>query len=248
MEALPPGNCFAILRRPNLNAMKLKEMCEAERPREKMLNQGPSSLGVAELLAILLRTGTTNDNVIDISHRLLSMAGGSLLRLSSFQRSELCSLPGIKDNKAVTLMAAFELGRRYMAESSYLPSEPVTTADAVYKMMIPYMKGLAHEECWIVPLNSSQLPLGRIRMTTGGGDSTTIDVRDIIRKALDVHAKSLILVHNHPSGNPEPGVADIQETKALKAAAESMDLLLLDHVVICDDCFFSFADERVTRV
>lgn len=232
----------------------MQDICESERPREKMLAQGSRSLGNAEILAVLLRTGTrtgTGDKIrsesaIDIANRLLSMAGGSLIKLACMSAKEISSVPGIKNGKAVSVMAALELGRRFMAESPGLDKIPLTDAGMVFDLMRSHMKGLRHEECWIVMLNNARYVTGKKMMAQGGSSSTTIDVKDIVRQALDANASAIVLVHNHPSGNPRPGKADMDETLALKQAAEAMDMLLLDHVIICDDCYFSFSDERVT--
>ena len=113
--------------------------------------------------------------------------------------------------------------------------------------MIPLLKGLDHEECWILLVNKAQKAIGRRQMTRGGSASTTIDIKDILRAALDQGAQGIILVHNHPSGNPLPGAADIAETKALQKAARPMDLTLLDHVIVCDSCYYSFTDDRMTQ-
>ncbi|MBQ0150589.1 MAG: DNA repair protein RadC [Bacteroidales bacterium] len=234
--------------------MKIQDICESERPREKMLARGARQLGNAELLAVLLRTGTrtgtgdsiTSESAIDIAHRLLSLAGGSLLKLAYMSPKDLCSVPGIKEGKAVSVMAAMELGRRFMAESPGLDRIPLTDAGMVYDLMRPHLKGLRHEECWIILLNNARYVIGKKMMTQGGSSSTTIDVKDIVRQALDINASAMILVHNHPSGNPRPGNADMNETMSLKQAAEAMDMLLLDHVIVCDDCYFSFSDEKVS--
>lgn len=228
--------------------MKLSDYSAGERPREKMLSRGPGSLGTPELLAILLRTGTRDVNVVDLGHQLLASADGSLLKLSAAPLCALCRIPGIKKDKAATLMAAFELGRRFLAEASWLPSEPVTTPEQVYQMMIPQMKGLKHEECWVLLLNKAQLPIAKERMTLGGSGSTTLDIKDILQTALHHGAQGLVLIHNHPSGNPHPSAADISNTKSLLRAARSMELTFLDHIIVADSSYYSFTDDQVTTV
>lgn len=234
--------------------MKIQDICESERPREKMLIQGPRSMGNSELLAVLLRTGTrtgtgnsaVSESAIDIANRLLSLAGGSLLKLAYMSPKEISSVPGIKTGKAVSIIAAMELGRRFMAESPGLNKLPMTDSGMIYDLMRPQLKGLRHEECWVVMLNNARYVVDKKMMTLGGSSSTTIDVKDIVKQALNANASAIVLVHNHPSGNPRPGKADMDETLALKQAAEAMDMLLLDHVIFCDDCYFSFSDEKVT--
>ena len=228
--------------------MKISDMSVSERPRERMLSLGAGALSNAELFAILIRTGTKTANAVDLAQSLLSLGGGHLLKLNSMTVSELSQIQGIKKDKALIIMAAFELGRRFIAEASFIPEEPVTSAGSVFRIMRAKLKGLNHEECWVIMLNNAQRVLGCCRMTSGGGSSTTIDIKDIIREALRFGAQGMVLVHNHPSGNPMPGKADVEQTQALKRAASSMDLSLLDHVVICDDCYYSFADETVGRI
>lgn len=227
--------------------MKISDICLSERPREKLLERGAPTLGNAELLAILLRTGTSRESVLDLAHRLLASADGSLVKLSNLPLDALRSISGIKSDKAATILAAFELGRRFLDEDSWLPKEMITTPGQAYKIMIPLMKGLTHEECWILLLNKAQRLIGREQMTRGGSTSTSIEVKDLLRKALDAGAQSIILVHNHPSGNPMPGPADIQRTKDLHEGARSVELTVLDHIIVCDDCYYSFSDERICQ-
>ena len=227
--------------------MKLSDYCESERPREKLLARGAGALSHAELLAILLRVGTPGHNVLELGQQLLSSADGSLLKLSLSSLDDLCRISGIKHDKAATLLAAFELGRRFLDEEHWLPREPLATPGKVYELMIPRMKGLQHEECWVLMVNKAQRLIERRQMTRGGSSATVIDIKDILKAALDCNAQGLILVHNHPSGDPRPGAADISETRALQKAARSMDLLLLDHVIVCDDTYYSFTDEEMTR-
>ena len=154
------------------------------------------------------------------------------------------SLPGIGPGKASSVLAAFELGRRFLQEESSAVKTPMLTARQVYDRMIPQLKGLPHEECWILFLNDYNYLLGMHQVSSGGGNSTVIDKRQIIRIALDKGASSLILVHNHPTGNPTPSRADIKQTDSLRKGISAVGLTLLDHVVIADDSFFSFADDR----
>ena len=233
--------------------MKMTEISRPERPREKLLAMGAGALGSAELLAILLRTGTRtgrgaearSESAVEVAGRLLSKAGGSLGRLSAMGKGDLSSIKGIGRDKAATVMAAFELGRRFMAEMSDIRKVPLTSSEMVYKMMWPGMKGLEHEECWALMLNASRYVKDKVRMSVGGGSATTVDVPGIIKAALDSRARAIILVHNHPSGNPRPGNADNRETEALRVASEAVGLQLLDHVIVCDDCWFSYADGEV---
>lgn len=211
-----------------------------------MISGGPAALSNAELLAVILRSGTRELGALDLAQTLYSSAGGSLVALSSFTLDRLMSIPGIKSSKALSLMASFELGRRMIMERG-TGRVPLTGASGVYAYFRPRMKGLKHEECWVLFVNRSNFITGSLRMSQGCDDSTTIDNRTILREALIHHAGAIVLVHNHPSGNPLPGKADVEATASLKEAAEAMDILLLDHVIVCDDCYYSFCDEAVSN-
>lgn len=227
--------------------MKLKELCIDDRPREKMLEKGPSSLSNAELLAIMIRTGTGKMNVVDVARTLLHTAEGRLNAIADMPVEKLCSISGIGRSKAVTIAAAFELGRRSAAEKIVQDRVPVTSPKDVFRMMLPFMRGLDHEECWAVFLNRANYVLGKDRMSVGGMDSTTIDVKAVLRRALDRKASGVILVHNHPSGSALPGQADIRQTALLKKALQTCEIQLVDHVVIAEDCWYSFADEQLVN-
>lgn len=225
--------------------MKIKDLCASERPREKMLSQGPGSLSNGELLAILLRSGTSGRSVLELSQQLLGNCDGSLCTLFNMSSESMCSVPGIGKGKACSIMAAFELGKRFLLEESGIQKKPIVSARMVYDLMVPGMKGLRHEECWILLLNDSNYIIGKVCVSSGGGRATVIDVRQILKTALDKMASSLILLHNHPSGNPRPSKADIEQTEILHKACRSCGIDLTDHIVLCDDCFFSFSDEQL---
>lgn len=220
-------------------------MSEKERPRERLMASGPGSLSNAELLSVLLRTGIPGESVLEISQKLLSLSGGSLGGLFELSATRLRSVKGVGKDKAATIMAAFELGKRFLAEGASVVKRPLVGPRMVYDIMCPELKGLDHEECWVMYLNGSNYLMGKSRMSSGGGNSTTIDIKQILRGALDRKAHSLILVHNHPSSNPKPSRADLEWTRSLTEAAGTMDLALLDHIIICDDCFYSIADEKM---
>lgn len=225
--------------------MKIKDLCASERPREKMLSQGVSSLSNGELLAVLLRNGTRESSALELAQQLLSSCEGSLCTLFNMSDESMCRIPGIGSGKVCSIMAAFELGKRFLLEESGIVKKPIVSARMVYDMMAPRLKGLKHEECWALFLNDSNYVTGSYRLTSGGGRSTVIDIRQILKKALDKMASGLILLHNHPSGNPTPSKADIEQTDILHKACRSCGIDLTDHIIICDDCFFSFTDEEV---
>jgi len=227
--------------------MKLKELCADERPREKMLLKGASSLSNAELLAILLRTGTGGKNVLDVAHELLSAAGGKLNAILKMSVESLCGIGGIGPGKAVTVAAAFELGKRCALEPIVERKVSITGPKDVFRMMLPQMRGLDHEECWGLFLNRANYVTARECLSRGGMDSTIMDVKTIARKALEKRASSMILVHNHPSGSPVPGTADINATMALKKALDTCGITLTDHVIVAEDSYYSFADEETVN-
>ena len=224
--------------------MKIKDLSADERPREKMLARGAGSLSNGELLAVLLRSGNREASALDLARALLALADGRLSTLFHLSQDKMFSLSGIGPGKATCILAAFELGRRFLQEESSAVKTPVLSARQVYDRMIPRLKGLQHEECWVLFLNNQNHLLGTHQVSSGGGDSTVMDKRQIIRMALDKGASSLILVHNHPTGNPAPSRADIKQTDALRKGINAVGLALLDHVVVANDSFFSFAEER----
>ncbi|MBQ9193216.1 MAG: DNA repair protein RadC [Bacteroidales bacterium] len=224
----------------------MKEWSLDERPREKMLHRGAASLSNAELLAIFIGSGVPGTNAVDVGQELLSSVGGRLSGLYGLPAGKLMEHKGIGEARAVAIAAAMELGRRYMAEES-APGESVHDPEQVFRMMLPVLKGLRHEECWILYLNRANVVTGREKLTTGTAESTLIDSRHVLRRVIEQQAKGVILVHNHPSGSPLPGEADIRETRKLQLALKTFDVLLLDHVIIADGAYYSFEGERVVR-
>ncbi len=224
--------------------MKIKELGQDDRPREKMAEKGVGALSNAELAAVIIRTGCGEENAVDISRKLLKSAGDSLACLSGMTVGQMCRTRGMGPGKAASVAAAFELGRRCAAEASRVEKVSITGPAMVYRHMLHYMKGLGHEECWVIYLNRANYIIGKEKLSSGGVSATVIDVKMIIRNAIERLASGIILVHNHPSGNPQPGASDIRQTGILKKAAETFDISLVDHIIIADDSFYSFADER----
>ncbi|MBR5385627.1 MAG: DNA repair protein RadC [Bacteroidales bacterium] len=227
--------------------MKIKDMCEVERPREKMLSKGPQALSNPELLAILLRTGSGRRSAIDLAHELLCLTGGRLsVKLAPDPLKMLLSIKGIGPDKAATVIAAMELGRRAFEEETMLGSKSLCEPSSVYDIMRPHLKGLDHEELWVIYLNRANFLIAKERITSGGPDSTIIDNRQVVRRCLEHQASGIIIVHNHPSGSPRPGKQDIIRTGSLKKALDTFGISLLDHVIVCDDCYFSFATNDIS--
>lgn len=225
--------------------MKIKEMNPEERPREKLLEKGAKSLDNSELLAIILRTGTGNRNARETASDLLASAGNRLGTLAGFSMEKMKEIKGIGTDKAVSLAAAMELGKRFVYEKNTESRAAITSARQIFEIMFPLMKGLSHEECWIFFLNRANYIIGKEMLSSGGMTATVMDVKVILRKALEKKAHGIILVHNHPSGNPVPGTNDVRQTMALKKAAETFDISLIDHIILADNRYYSFADEEV---
>ena len=223
--------------------MKIKDLSTSERPRERLLSSGPQALSNGELLAVLLRSGTASSNVLDLSRSLLRSCEGKLVKLSQMDINELCRAPGMGPAKAAVLAAAFELGRRFADERAGSPGRIITGSHTVYEMMIPYLKGISHEECWVLFLDKRQRVCSRERISSGSPDGVQMDPGTIVRLAMSRSARGIILVHNHPAGNPEPSQEDIRLTQNLARAATACSITLLDHIIVSDDSFYSFHED-----
>lgn len=222
----------------------MKEMCVEERPREKLLLRGVKSLSNAELLAILLGSGTGGKNALELAQELMVAANGRLTRLSTMSLGDIAVQKGIGQVRAVSILAAMELGRRCFEEEAVADKRPLTNPESVVRLLLPQLKALDHEEFWLVLLNRSALFLGMEKLTSGGESSTVIDPKLVMRKVIEKQAAAAIIVHNHPGASPAPSESDIRETKRLKAALKPIDVPLLDHVIIGIDSFYSFSEDR----
>ena len=225
--------------------MKIKDWCCDEQPREKMLAKGAAALSNSELLAILLRTGDSRHNVVDVCRDLLKQADGRLRTLSEWSVEKLQTIDGIGPTKALTVAATFELARRWFAERPDTLSKPILSSEDAWLAFGPKLKGLGHEEAWMMLLNRAGIMVGLERISTGGLTSTTMETRGIVKRALEKNATSIIIAHNHPSGNPKPGKADRDCTEKLKNALTAFDIQLLDHLIIGEGGFYSFSDECI---
>jgi DNA repair protein RadC len=227
--------------------MKMKELSLDERPREKMLEKGADALSNAELLAILLRTGTGGMNVVETARELLAGCGNRINEVAGMSTERLCQVKGIGPGKAVSIAAAFELGRRCAAEAAREQHTSISSPKDAVRLLLPHLRDLDHEECWVLFLNRANYLINKERITIGSGDATLIDIRTIIRRAIEKKATGIILSHNHPSGNAMPGKADIEETARLKKALGTCDISLIDHIVIASKSYYSFSDEELCR-
>ena len=224
------------------SAGSLKSWAVEERPREKVMTNGIQYLTDAELLAILMGSGTRNTSAVELARKMLRAADNNLHELGRQSISDLQKIKGIGPAKAISIMAAMELGRRRLGVN-HIEKVPVKSSESVFDLFYPLVGDLEHEEFWLLMLNRANRVLGRFKVSQGGLSGTVIDTRIILKKALDNLASSIIVCHNHPSGNTQPSDADVKITEKLKKAAQMLEIKLLDHIIIADKSYFSFADE-----
>ncbi|WP_430971708.1 RadC family protein [Sunxiuqinia rutila] len=222
----------------------IKEWAVEDRPREKLLTKGTRSLSEAELLAILIGSGNSKESAVELSRRILGTVNNDLATLSKKDASYLLKFNGIGEAKAVNILAALELGRRRKEENAPAKTVIVNSRDAA-NYFRPLLEDLPHEEFWILLLNRSNTVIDKFMVSQGGITGTVIDVKLILKTALEKLACSLILCHNHPSGNCAASEADKKVTRRIKDAAELMEITVLDHVIIAHDQYLSFADEAL---
>jgi len=223
--------------------LSIKEWSVEDRPREKLLSKGISSLSDAELLAILIRTGSRNESAVDLAKKILLSVNNDLNELGKLSVDKLAKEHrGMGKTKAITIVAALELGRRRKI-SEIISKKKITGSRDVFEIFHSLLGDLPYEEFWILLLNRSNKIIDRYKVSQGGITGTVTDVRIIMKTAIDKLATSMILCHNHPSGNLEPSEADIKITNKLKEAAKIIDIPVLDHVIVTDSSYYSFADE-----
>ncbi|MFD1096832.1 RadC family protein [Salegentibacter chungangensis] len=222
----------------------IRQWAEDDRPREKLLQKGKLSLSDSELIAILIGSGSRNESAVELSKRILSYTRNNLSELGKLSVNQLCNFKGIGSAKAVSIIAALELGRRRRIEEA-LEQKKISSSASVFELMQPVIGELPHEEFWILYLNNSNKVIDQFQLSKGGITGTLVDVRLTLKKALELGATSIILAHNHPSGNLNASEADKQLTKKLKTASESLDIKVLDHIIVTEKSYFSFADEGI---
>ncbi len=223
-------------------SIKIKDWSAEERPRERILTKGAASLSDAELIAIILGSGTREENAVELARRLLKEYGNNLRSLSSAPVNGLTQIKGIGTTKAATVAAVSEISKR-ISSSQARDMPNIKSSSSAARLIGPVLRDLSHEECWVMYLNRANKLISKERLSIGGVSATVVDVKIIIRNALERLASSIILVHNHPSGNPSPGENDKNQTKILREAAAFFDISLLDHLIIAGDSYYSFADE-----
>ena len=222
--------------------LSINHWAQDDRPREKMAAHGAATLSDAELLAILIGSGSPKESAVELMRRVLSDCNNNLNTLGKLGIEELCSYCGIGMAKAITILAACELSkRRVMAELENRAR--LCSSEDIYEYMLPRLQDLPHEECWVVLLNNAMKVLHSIRISSGGWNETLVDVRLIMREALLKRATLLVLCHNHPSGSVHPSRDDDRLTETVQKACKVMNVKFLDHVVLTDGAYYSYNDE-----
>lgn len=222
--------------------LNIKDWAEEDRPREKMLLKGVSALSDAELLGILIGSGNKSETAVELSQRILHSVSNNLNTLGKLEIKDLIKdFKGIGEAKAITIVAALELGKRRKL-SEALVSPQITSSKDVYDIFHPILADLKHEEVWVLFLNRANKVVKNIQISKGGMTATVVDIRLIMKEGIQSLASAMVLCHNHPSGNTHPSDDDDQITKRLKDAGHIMDIRLLDHIIVCDNSYYSYMD------
>jgi DNA repair protein RadC len=224
--------------------LPISQWAEDDKPREKLMLKGKIVLSDAELIAILIGSGSKNESAVELSKRILAASGFNLNSLGKCSLDHLMQFKGIGEAKAITIVAAMELGRRRRAEEVKTLTK-VNSSKVVFEVMQPLIGELAHEEFWVLCLNNANKIIHKFQLSKGGMTATVVDMRLVFKSLFEQNATALILVHNHPSGSLKPSEADIQITQKIKAAAKQLDFSLLDHLIVTEHAYFSFADEGI---
>jgi len=224
-----------------MNKLSIKNWSIDDRPREKLISNGKKSLSDAELIAIIIGSGSRTESALELSKNILHQYNNDLNKLSKCTIKDLTNIKGIGEAKAVSIISAIELGlRRKNTEQEERKS--ITSSQDVFNIMHSNFSDLPYEEFWVLLLNRSNKIIEKVKFSQGGISGTVVDIRLILKSAVQHLASSIILVHNHPSGNIKPSTQDTQLTQKLKEAANFFDIQILDHLIISDHLFYSFAD------
>ena len=225
-------------------SFSIKNWSQDDRPREKLRDKGARSLRNAELMAILIGSGTVQETAVDLSKRILASVGHDLQSVGKLSITQLMRFKGIGEAKSIKIAAAMEISCR-RRETDQKKLDKINTSRSVFEIMNPLLGHLSHEEFWVLFLNNSNKILAKTHLSKGGMTSTIVDVRIVMKQALEHSATAIVLVHNHPSGVPNPSESDTLLTEKFKSAAESLDIRVLDHIIVTEKNYFSFADESL---
>jgi len=230
--------------KPYQDKISIKAWAEEDRPREKLSTQGRRALTDAELIAILIGSGSRTETAVELSKRILHHYDNDLNKLAKASIQELSNFRGIGEAKAISIIAALEIGRR-RDDTEVKAVESILSSKDAYNLMRRHLVDLNHEEFWIILLGRASKVIGKELISKGGLSGTVADPKIIFRVALQHQASGIILIHNHPSGNLKPSQSDISLTKRLSEAGRMLEIQILDHLIICDSGFFSFGDESL---
>ena len=222
----------------------IRSWSEDDKPREKLLLKGKTALSDAELIAILIGSGSRNESAVSLSQRILASVDYNLNALGKLSVNQLNHFKGIGDAKAITIQAAMELGRRRRLEAA-VELQKITSSKIIFDIMQPIIGELAYEEFWIIYLNNANKIISKSQLSKGGITGTVVDVRLVFKTALELGAVGIILAHNHPSGTIQPSEADKQITQKLKSGGEHLDIRILDHIIVTETQYFSFSDAGI---
>tara|TARA_B100000780_G_scaffold224502_1_gene163612 strand:- start:7030 stop:7716 length:687 start_codon:yes stop_codon:yes gene_type:complete len=224
-----------------MKKLTIKSWALDDRPREKLVAKGSSSLSAAELIAILIGSGNRQESAVDLSKRILKSVHNNIHELAKLPLVKLTAFKGIGQAKAIAIITALELGKRRQLET-FIEYPKISSSKQVFSMMQPLVGTLPHEEFWALYLNNSNKVLSKFQISKGGITATLVDVRLLFKKAIEIGAVAIIICHNHPSGKINPSIEDKNLTKKIKLGGMSLDIKLLDHLIITEKSYFSFAD------
>ncbi|MGW9687245.1 RadC family protein [Flagellimonas sp. 2504JD1-5] len=225
-------------------SFSIKNWADDDKPREKLVQKGRSVLSDAELIAILIGSGNKTESAVELSKRILASVNHNLNELGKLSINQLKQFKGIGEAKAVSIAAALEVGRRRRGDDAEKIYRISSSKDA-FELLYPLMGELEHEEFWIVYLNNSNKIIHKSQLSKGGITGTLVDVRLVMKQALELGAVGIVLAHNHPSGTIKPSSADKQITKKLQKAGEALDIKVLDHLILTQHNYMSFADKGI---
>ena len=227
-----------------MEKLNINQWAAEDRPREKMMQKGAEALSDAELLAILIGSGNTEESAVALMQRVLAACNNALSQLGKWEVRDFSRFKGFGPAKSITIMAALELGKRRKLQERSDRTAIRSSAD-IYELFHPLLCDLPTEEFWVLLLNQAAKVIDKVRISRGGIDQTTADVRTILREALLQRAVQIVLIHNHPSGNPSPSHADRSLTELVRKAAQTMNIRLTDHIIVTDGKYYSFNDEGI---
>ena len=225
----------------------IRQWNEDDRPREKLMLKGKIALSDAELIAILIGSGNREETAVDLAKRILNSVDNNLNQLAKLNVENLCEFKGIGEAKAISIITALEIGKRRRLEQALI-NPKITSSKSVFNVMQPIIAELDHEEFWVLFLNNSNIIINKQQVSKGGITSTLVDVRVVLKKAIELSAVGIVLCHNHPSGKRDPSDSDKKLTKKFVAASNLLDIQVLDHIIVTQDTYYSFADNSLMRL